>query len=97
MRSTPPGSNLGAHFLSVSTTDALMNTVQAVLKTGRFRPSVSKNQKACGEDFVVQVLMNCVEENDNLTNNATLATLDNAVTEPHNRTMTIEEGIGLPN
>lgn len=91
------GFNLGAHFLSRfhnRRTDeygagSLENRARFVTEC------IQKIKKACGEDFVVQVLMNCVEENDNLTNNATLATLDNAVTEPHNRTMTIEEGIGL--
>jgi thioredoxin reductase len=41
------------------------------------------------------MLIDCIEENDNLTNDATLATLDNMVTEPHNRVTTIEEGIGF--
>ncbi len=91
------GFNIGAHFLSRfhnRRTDeygegSLENRARFVTET------IQKIKKACGKDFVVQVLMNCVEENDNLTNNATLATLDNAVTEPHNRVMTIEEGIGL--
>jgi 2,4-dienoyl-CoA reductase-like NADH-dependent reductase (Old Yellow Enzyme family)/thioredoxin reductase len=48
---------------------------------------------ACGDDFVVQVLIDCIEENDNLTNDATLMTMDNDVTAPHNKVTTIEEGI----
>ena len=50
---------------------------------------------AAGNDFAVQILMECVEENDNLTNDCTLMTLDNAVTEPHNSATTIQEGIAL--
>jgi 2,4-dienoyl-CoA reductase-like NADH-dependent reductase (Old Yellow Enzyme family)/thioredoxin reductase len=91
------GFNLGAHFLSRfhnNRTDeygagSLENRTRFVTEC------IEKIKKACGKDFVVQVLMNCIEENDNITNNATLATLDNAVTAPHNRVTTIEEGIGL--
>jgi len=56
---------------------------------------IQKIKKACGDDFVVQLLIDCIEENDNLTNDATLMTLDNAVTEPHNKVTTIEEGIAF--
>ena len=56
---------------------------------------IKKIHAAAGEDFVVQILMECVEENDNLTNDATLMTLDNAVTAPHNSATTIEEAIAL--
>ncbi len=54
---------------------------------------IQKIKQACGDDFVVQTLIDCIEENDNLTNDATLMTLDNAVTTPHNTVITIEEGI----
>ncbi len=57
--------------------------------------SIEKIKKACGSDFVVQLLIDCIEENDNLSNDATLMTLDKAVTSPHNKVTTIEEGIGL--
>lgn len=56
---------------------------------------VQKIHEACGSDFVVQVLMEAVEENDNLTNDCSLMTLDNAVTGPHNSATTIEESIAL--
>lgn len=91
------GFNLGAHFLSRfhnNRTDkygagSLENRARFVTEC------IEKIKKACGKDFIVQVLMNCIEENDNLTNNATLATLDKDVTTPHNRVMTIEEGIEI--
>lgn len=50
---------------------------------------------ACGKDFVVQVLMEPMEENDNLTNDCSLMTLDNQVTAPHNSATTMEEGIAM--
>ncbi|MDR3145335.1 MAG: FAD-dependent oxidoreductase, partial [Treponema sp.] len=56
---------------------------------------IQKIKQTCGNDFIVQLLIDCIEENDNLTNNAVLATLDNAVTEPHNKVTTIEEGIAF--
>jgi 2,4-dienoyl-CoA reductase-like NADH-dependent reductase (Old Yellow Enzyme family)/thioredoxin reductase len=56
---------------------------------------IQKIKQACGDDFVVQMLIDVIEENDNLTNDATLATPDNMVTEPHNRVSTIEDGIGF--
>jgi 2,4-dienoyl-CoA reductase-like NADH-dependent reductase (Old Yellow Enzyme family)/thioredoxin reductase len=91
------GFNLGEHFLS-----RFHNKRTDEYGAGSFEnrarfvtESVQKIKKACGKDFVVQVLMNCIEENDNLTNNATLATLDNEVTLPHNKVTTIEEGIEL--
>ena len=39
------------------------------------------------------MLIDCVEENDNLTNNATLMDLDNTLTLPSNLVITVEEGI----
>ena len=39
------------------------------------------------------MLIDCVEENDNLTNNATLMDLDNTLTAPSNLVITVEEGI----
>ncbi len=89
------GFNLGAHFLSrFNNTRTDEYGIGSLENRARFvTECIKKIKDACGKDFVVQVLMNCIEENDNLTNNATLATLDNAVTAPHNRVMTIEEGI----
>lgn len=91
------GFNLGEQFLSrfhnVRTDEygaaSLENRARFVTE------SIEKIKKACGKDFVVQLLIDCIEENDNLTNDATLMTLDNAVTNPHNKVTTIEEGIGL--
>lgn len=54
---------------------------------------IQKIKEACGQDFVVQVLMHCIEENDNITNNATMMTLDKDVTVPHNLSTTVEEGV----
>lgn len=91
------GFNLGEQFLSrfhnVRTDEygagSLENRARFVTEC------IQKIKKACGNDFVVQILIDCIEENDNLTNDATLMTLDNAVTAPHNKVTTIEEGIGL--
>lgn len=52
-------------------------------------------KKTCGQDFIVQVLMEPVEENDNLANDCNLMTPDNMVTAPHNSATTIEEGIAM--
>lgn len=54
---------------------------------------IQKIKQACGKDFTVQTLIDCIEENDNLTNDATLMTLDKDVTTPHNLVITIQEGI----
>ena len=54
---------------------------------------ITKIKDACGSDFNVQILIDCIEENDNLTNNPTLMTLDEAVTNPHTQPTTEEEGI----
>jgi 2,4-dienoyl-CoA reductase-like NADH-dependent reductase (Old Yellow Enzyme family)/thioredoxin reductase len=69
--------------------DTLENRARFVTET------IDQIKKACGNDFVVQVLIDCIEENDNLSNDATLMWLDNAVTAPHNKVTTIEEGIGM--
>ncbi|MCQ2420721.1 MAG: FAD-dependent oxidoreductase [Clostridia bacterium] len=56
---------------------------------------IQKTKAACGKDFNVQVLIDCIEENDNIANNPTLMTLDDMVTVPHALTTTEEEGIGF--
>jgi len=91
------GFNLGEHFLSrFHNTRADEYGIGSLENRARFVTEMIQQIKtACGDDFVVQVLIDCVEENDNLTNNAGLATLDNAVTLPHNKVTTIEEGIGF--
>ncbi|MBS5451357.1 MAG: FAD-dependent oxidoreductase [Coriobacteriia bacterium] len=48
-----------------------------------------------GEDFNVQILINCIEDQDNLDNNATLMNLDNTLTAGRNKATTVEEGIAL--
>ncbi len=91
------GFNLGEQFLSryhnVRTDeygpDSLENRARFVTE------SIEQIKAACGDDFVVQLLIDCIEENDNLDNNATLMWMDNAVTAPHNKVTTIEEGIGM--
>lgn len=89
------GFNLGAHFLSRFhnvRTDAY--GAGSLENRGRFVVEcIQKIKQACGEDFVVQVLIDCIEENDNLTNGATLMTMDKDVTAFHNKVNTIEEGI----
>ena len=91
------GFNMGEHFLSryhnVRTdeygTDTLENRARYLTE------SVAEIKAACGDDFVVQVLIDCIEENDNLDNNATLFWLDNSVAVPQNLVTTVEEGIAL--
>ena len=56
---------------------------------------IQKIKAAAGEDFVVQILINCIEDNDNLDNSATLMTTDNMVTNPRNKVTTVEEGIAM--
>jgi 2,4-dienoyl-CoA reductase-like NADH-dependent reductase (Old Yellow Enzyme family)/thioredoxin reductase len=91
------GFNQGEQFLSrfhnTRTDEYGAGTLE---NRARFCTEVIQQIKAaCGNDFAVQMLIDCIEENDNLTNDATLATLDNMVTEPHNKVTTIEEGIGF--
>jgi 2,4-dienoyl-CoA reductase-like NADH-dependent reductase (Old Yellow Enzyme family)/thioredoxin reductase/molybdopterin-binding protein len=89
------GFNLGEHFLSrFHNTRTDEYGIGSLENRARFvTECIEQIKTACGNDFIVQVLIDCIEENDNLTNNATLATLDNAVTAPHNKATTIEEGI----
>ena len=56
---------------------------------------IQKIKAAAGDDFVVQILINCIEDNDNLDNSATLMTTDNMVTNPRNKVTTVEEGIAM--
>ena len=91
------GFNLGESFLSRfhnKRTDEY--GIGSLENRARFvTEMIEKIKTACGKDYVVQVLIDCIEENDNLTNNAGLATPDNAVTNPSNLVTTIEEGIGF--
>lgn len=91
------GFNMGEQFLSRfhnQRTDeygctSIENRSRFVVET------IKKIKQACGDDFVVQVLIDAVEENDNLTNNGTLMNLDHTLTVPRNRATTIEEGIEI--
>lgn len=56
---------------------------------------IQQIKEVCGEDFVVQVLMEPMEENDNLTNDCNLMTMDSDVTAPHNLATTMAESIAL--
>lgn len=91
------GFNLGEHFLSryhnTRTDDygigSLENRARFVTKC------IQQIKTACGTDFVVQVLIDCIEESDNLDNSATLMWMDQSVSAPNNTVTTIEEGIGM--
>ena len=91
------GFNMGEHFLS-----RFYNTrtdeygIDSLENRARFVTEwIEKVKAACGEDFNVQILIDCIEENDNITNNPTLMTLDNAVTIPHTQVTTVEEGVAF--
>ena len=91
------GFNMGEHFLS-----RFYNTrtdeygIDSLANRARFVTEwIEKVKAACGEDFNVQILIDCIEENDNITNNPTLMTLDNAVTVPHTQVTTVEEGVAF--
>lgn len=91
------GFNLGEQFLSrfhnVRTDEYGASSLE---NRARFvTESIEQIKAACGDDFIVQMLIDCIEENDNLDNSATLMWMDNAVTVPHNKVTTIEEGIGM--
>ena len=57
--------------------------------------TVKKVKQACGDDFVIQMLIEAVTENDNITNNIgqSFTTLEKNVTVPQTKVQTIEEGI----
>ena len=88
------GFNMPAHFLSRfhnTRTDEYGG--KSIENRARFVTEFLEQLKAACPGLAVQLLMDCVEENDNLTNNPTLMTLDADVTAPHSRALTIEEGI----
>lgn len=89
------GFNIGEHFLSrFHNTRTDQYGIGSLEDRARFvTECIAKIKAACGDDFVVQMLIDCVEENDNLTNNATLMGLDNTLTAPSNLVITVEEGI----
>lgn len=81
------GFNMGEHFLSrfynVRTDEygctSLENRARFVTEC------ITKIKEACGSNFNVQILIDAIEENDNVANNPTLMTLDNAVTTPRTK------------
>ncbi|RNL43853.1 FAD-dependent oxidoreductase [Paraeggerthella hongkongensis] len=89
------GFNIGEHFLSrFHNTRTDQYGIGSLEDRARFiTECIKKIKQTCGNDFVVQMLIDCVEENDNLTNNATLMDLDNTLTAPSNLVISIEEGI----
>ena len=91
------GFNMGEHFLS-----RFYNTRDDEYGIGSFENRarfvtewIEMVKKECGEDYIVQILIDCLEENDNIANNPTLFTLDKAVTTPHSKATTVEEGIEM--
>ena len=91
------GFNMGAHFVSRfhNTRDDEYG-IGSVENRARFVTEIIEGIKAeCGDDMVVQVLIDCIEENDNIANNPTIMTLDADVTNPHTLNNTVEDGIAL--
>ena len=88
------GFNMPAHFLS-----RFHNTREDeyggknIENRARFVTEILTQLKADCPDLSIQCLIDCVEENDNLTNNPTIMTLDTDVTTPHTKPLMIEEGI----
>ncbi len=91
------GFNMGEHFLSrfYNTRDDDYG-VGSIENRARFVTEwIQQVKEACGPDFNVQILIDCLEENDNIANNPTLFTPDKAVTTPHTMVTTVEEGIAM--
>ena len=89
------GFNMPAHFLSrFHNTRTDEYGIGSIENRARFITEIIEGvKKECGPDFNMQILINCIEENDNISNNPTMMTLDSAVTTPHTLAMTMEEGI----
>lgn len=89
------GFNMPAHFLSrFHNTRTDEYGIGSIENRARFITEIIEGiKRECGADFNVQILMNCIEENDNISNNPTMMTLDSDVTTPHTLAMTMEEGI----
>lgn len=88
------GFNMPAHFLSRfhnTRTDAYGG--KPIENRARFAAEIFAGIRRACPDITIQALIDCVEENDNLTNNPTIMTLDIDVTTPHTKPLTIEEGI----
>lgn len=91
------GFNLGEKFLSrYYNTRTDEYGIASLENRARFvTECIDQIKTACGNDFIVQILIDCIEENDNLDNSATLMWMDHTVSAPNNLVTTIEEGIGM--
>ncbi|MBQ1403484.1 MAG: twin-arginine translocation signal domain-containing protein, partial [Oscillospiraceae bacterium] len=71
------GFNMGEHFLSrIYNTREDEYGIGSIENRARFVTEwIQAVKKEVGEDFNVQILIDCIEENDNITNNPTLMTL----------------------
>ncbi|MDO4974009.1 MAG: FAD-dependent oxidoreductase [Eubacteriales bacterium] len=88
------GFNMPAHFLSrFHNTRVDEYGGKSVENRARFVTEILTQLKADCPDLAVQILIDCIEENDNIANNPTIMTLDTDVTTPHTKPLTIEEGI----
>ena len=88
------GFNMPAHFLSRfhnTRTDEYGG--KSIENRARFVTEILTQLKSECPDINIQCLIDCIEENDNITNNPTIMTLDTDVTTPHTKAFTIEEGI----
>jgi len=88
------GFNMPAHFLSRfhnTRTDEYGG--KSIENRARFATEIFAGIREACPDIAIQALIDCVEENDNITNNPTIMTLDTDVTTPHTKPLTIEEGI----
>ena len=79
------GFNMPAHFLSrFHNTRTDEYGIGSIENRARFITEIIEGvKKECGPDFNMQILINCIEENDNISNNPTMMTLDSAVTTAH--------------
>ena len=88
------GFNMPAHFLS-----RFHNTREdeyggkSIENRARFVTEILEQLRKDCPDMPIQCLIDCIEENDNITNNPTIMTLDTDVTTPHTKSLSIEEGI----
>ena len=91
------GFNMPEHFLSrIHNTRTDEYGCTSLENRARFTTEIIEGiKKECGDDFVVQVLIDAIEENDNVANNPTIMTLDSMVTAPHSKVTTVEEGIAI--
>ena len=91
------GEQMGAHFFS-RYHNSRTDTYGAGSLEDRARfvtECISQIKQACGDSFLVQLLMDCLTEVDDLVGGATPLTPDNRVTVAQNRATTSAEGIGL--